>query len=281
MFSVGYFTVYLGGLLTLLAPCSAMLLPSFFSFAFNSSKQMLIKIVIFYVGLLCALLPLGVAVGVVGGLFKVYFSAISTIISLMIILIGVMQIFSVKISFSKLLVFKKRNIISGSKVKSTSNFGVFLLGFSYAIIGGGCSGPILGVVLGSLAIYGNVYSSVALMIFYALGMITPVAIMAIFWNALKIPEKKYLQPKAVVLLGRNTTIGEIITGVIFIILGLIFLFLPEFNFASLDAGTFGVIENNIILFAEKVPNWIFVLGIILLPVLIVLLLKEIQKYKHK
>ena len=57
--TVGYVVAFLGGILTLASPCSAFLLPSFFAYAFPSAGRLLLHTLVFYVGLVLVLVPLG------------------------------------------------------------------------------------------------------------------------------------------------------------------------------------------------------------------------------
>jgi cytochrome c biogenesis protein CcdA len=50
-----FLSSFLGGLLSLLSPCSALLLPAFFAYAFQSRGELVGRTVIFYLGL-CATL---------------------------------------------------------------------------------------------------------------------------------------------------------------------------------------------------------------------------------
>ena len=275
MFSVNFATAYIGGLLTLLAPCSAMLLPAFFAYAFNSPKQLISRTIVFYLGLLVALLPLGAVAGVLGGFFKIYFPTIAMVVAILIIVIGVMQVFSVKIPLPKL---SFTNRIKTPRTDSTSNLGVFLLGFGYAVIGGGCSGPILGAVLASAVISGSTLVGILMMVIYALGMVTPIVLMALLWDVLRISERTWLQPKPVKLFGKfETSVGSIISGVVFIILGLVFLFLPGVNLTHIDADTFAGIESVGSSIGLAIPNWMFILLIIVLPLLVGALVYELKK----
>lgn len=275
MNSVNFATAYIGGLLTLLAPCSAMLLPAFFAYAFNSSKQLVSRTFVFYLGLLVALVPLGAVAGVLGGFFRLHFPAISMAVAILIILVGLMQLFNVKLPVPKLNLFQKYKPVSKD---STSIAGVFLLGFGYAVIGGGCSGPILGAVLGSAVISGSTIIGILMMVIYALGMVTPIVIMALLWDVLKVSEKSWLQPKPVKLFGKfDTTVGSIISGIVFILLGLVFLFLPGLNLINVDALTFSSIESVGASIGTSIPNWIFVLIVVVLPILIALLVRELRK----
>jgi len=61
--TVGYVVAFLGGILTLASPCSAFLLPSFFAYAFPSAGRLLLHTLVFYVGLVLVLVPLGLGSG--------------------------------------------------------------------------------------------------------------------------------------------------------------------------------------------------------------------------
>ena len=57
MVEVAYLAAFLGGVLSLLSPCSALLLPAFFAYAFQSRRRLSEKTVVFYVGLATTLVP--------------------------------------------------------------------------------------------------------------------------------------------------------------------------------------------------------------------------------
>jgi cytochrome c biogenesis protein CcdA len=57
MVEVAYLAAFLGGVLSLLSPCSALLVPAFFAYAFQSRRRLLAKTVVFYVGLATTLVP--------------------------------------------------------------------------------------------------------------------------------------------------------------------------------------------------------------------------------
>jgi len=59
---------FLGGLLSLLSPCSALLLPAFFAYAFQSRGVLVGRTAVFYLGLCATLVPLGMGISAVGSL---------------------------------------------------------------------------------------------------------------------------------------------------------------------------------------------------------------------
>lgn len=60
MINVGFLGAFLAGVLALLSPCSALLLPAFFAYAFTSKRQLLARTAVFFCGLAAVLVPLGV-----------------------------------------------------------------------------------------------------------------------------------------------------------------------------------------------------------------------------
>ena len=68
MVEASYLTAFFGGVLSLLSPCSALLLPAFFAYAFQSRRKLLAKTAIFYLGLAATLVPLGMGISAVSRL---------------------------------------------------------------------------------------------------------------------------------------------------------------------------------------------------------------------
>jgi cytochrome c biogenesis protein CcdA len=68
MVEVSYPAAFLGGVLSLLSPCSALLLPAFFAYAFQSRGKLLAKTAVFYLGLATTLVPLGMGISAVSRL---------------------------------------------------------------------------------------------------------------------------------------------------------------------------------------------------------------------
>src|SRR4028118_1536488 len=92
MVEVSYLAAFFGGMLSLLSPCSALLLPAFFAYAFQSRKALLVKTAVFYPRLAATLVPLGMRISAVSGLVYGERSTLITVSGLVIILLGVWQI---------------------------------------------------------------------------------------------------------------------------------------------------------------------------------------------
>lgn len=96
-------TAFLGGMLALLSPCSALLLPAFFASTIGTRLQLLTHGATFYLGLIITLVPLGLGLGAVGTLFVEHREALIIITSLVLIVLGVIQMVGLGFDFSKAL----------------------------------------------------------------------------------------------------------------------------------------------------------------------------------
>src|ERR687890_1989309 len=152
-------------MLSLLSPCSALLLPAFFAYAFQSRRKLLAKTAVFYLGLAATLVPLGMGISAVSRLVYGERSTLITVSGTVIILLGVLQLLGGGFGFGTL------TRLSG-KVRGESTGATFALGAVYGFAGF-CSGPILGAVLTVAASSGQVIRGAVLLAIYALGMAVP------------------------------------------------------------------------------------------------------------
>lgn len=213
--NIGYLGAFLGGVLSLLSPCSALLLPAFFAYAFADRVRLLVRTAIFYCGLATTLVPMGVAAGSVGALLNQHRSAVITASGTVVIALGLAQILGFGFGSTS------AQRLSG-RIKISSALSVYLLGTVYGLAGF-CAGPLLGSVLtmamaGSGALYGGLLLGI-----YALGMTVPLFVIAALWDRFDLGRRTWLR-------GRPLRIGPLrihsttlFSGVLFIGIGALFL----------------------------------------------------------
>ncbi len=165
---------FFGGVLALLSPCSALLIPAFFAYAFPSRGQLLLRTSIFFAGLVTVLIPIGLGVGALGTLILERRAEVTLIAGLFLIAIGLYQLVSGGFEVPGTAGLMGR--VSGDSVIAT-----FALGAVYGIAGF-CAGPILGGVLTIAATSGGALTGGALLFVYALGMAVPLFILAGLWE---------------------------------------------------------------------------------------------------
>ncbi|MFI6862283.1 cytochrome c biogenesis CcdA family protein [Streptomyces sp. NPDC050421] len=212
---IGYFAAFLGGLLALLSPCSALLLPAFFAYSIDSASRLLARTGIFYAGLATTLVPLGAAGSYAGRLFYSHRDALVLGAGWLIIGLGVAQI--VGLGFAS----RRISALSG-RIRPTTALSVYALGAVYGLAGF-CAGPILGSVLTVAAVSGSPAYGGLLLAVYALGMAVPLFLLALLWERFDLGRRAWLRGRAL-RLGRfelHTT--TLLSGLFFIGLGAMFL----------------------------------------------------------
>ncbi|WP_103516511.1 cytochrome c biogenesis CcdA family protein [Streptomyces sp. SM10] len=212
---IGYFAALLGGLLALVSPCSALLLPAFFAYSVDSASRLLARTGIFYAGLATTLVPLGAAGSYAGRLFHGHRDALVLGAGWLIIGLGLAQIAG--------LGFASRRMVElGGRIRPTKAFSVYALGAVYGLAGF-CAGPILGSVLTVAAVSGSPVYGGLLLAVYALGMAAPLFVLALLWDRFDLGRRPWLR-------GRPLRVGRfevhrtsLLSGLFFTGLGVLFL----------------------------------------------------------
>ncbi|MFI6943837.1 cytochrome c biogenesis CcdA family protein [Streptomyces sp. NPDC050418] len=212
---IGYLAAFLGGLLALLSPCSALLLPAFFAYTIDSPTRLLARTGIFYLGLATTLVPLGAAGSYAGRFFYGNRDLLVLAGGWLIIALGVLQI--VGLGFAS----RRMAELSG-RIRPTSALSVYALGAVYGLAGF-CAGPILGSVLTVAALGGSPAYGGALLAVYALGMAAPLFLLALLWDRFSLGRRRWLRGRELHL-GRLTLhTTSLASGLFFILLGTLFL----------------------------------------------------------
>src|SRR5215204_1927320 len=212
---VSFLASFLGGLLSLLSPCSALLLPAFFAYAFQSRGELVGRTAVFYLGLCATLVPLGMGISAVSALVYGYRSTLITVSGLVIIAFGVIQALGGGFAFGP--IERLRGGIRGSSLVATFSLGAV---YSFA---GFCSGPILGAVLTVAASSGSVLQGAGLLATYAAGMAAPLFLMALLWDRLDLGRRRWLRGRGVSLGSLSFHTTNLLSGLMFIAVGVLFI----------------------------------------------------------
>jgi cytochrome c biogenesis protein CcdA len=212
---VSFLASFLGGLLSLLSPCSALLLPAFFAYAFQSRGELVGRTAVFYLGLCATLVPLGMGVSAVSALVYGYRSTLITVSGLVIIALGVIQAFGGGFAFGP--VERLRGNIEGNSLVAT-----FFLGAVYGFAGF-CSGPILGAVLTVAVSSGSVLRGAGLLATYAAGMAAPLFLLALLWDRFDLGHRRWLRGREVSLGSLRFHTTSLLSGLMFVVVGILFI----------------------------------------------------------
>lgn len=216
---IGLVTAFLGGVLALLSPCAALLLPAFFASTVGAGPRLLLHGAVFYLGLLLVLVPIGVGAGAIGSLFMTHRQAIVLIASLLLVVLGLVQLLGFGFDPAKLLP-------GGAQLHSragaaTGLVKTLLLGAASGIAGF-CAGPILGAVVTLAAAQGSVVAAGALLAIYGAGMVLPLLLVAATWQRLGRRGQRLLRGRSFTVLGRELHTTSVVTGLLIIGVGVLF-----------------------------------------------------------
>ncbi|MFD1661565.1 cytochrome c biogenesis CcdA family protein [Streptomyces caeni] len=231
-------TAFLGGLLALLSPCSALLLPAFFAYSFTSRTRLSLRTAVFYAGLCTTLVPLGVAGSFASRLFYGHRDLLVTVGGWTVIALGLAQILGVG--------FGSRRLQQAAGARRTgSALSVFALGAVYGLAGF-CAGPILGGVLTVAALDGSPVHGGLLLAVYALGMAVPMFVLALLWDRCELGRRRWLRGRALRLGPLTVHSTSLLGGALFVVLGAVFLLFDGTSALPplLDADTEAVWENG-------------------------------------
>lgn len=273
MSQIGLLGAFLGGVLALVSPCSALLLPSFFAYAFGGAGKLAARTGVFYLGLAAVLVPLGAGVGAIGSALTRYREITTLVGGLVIIALGTMVIVGRGFALGS----AQR---AAARIDISSNGSVLALGAVYGLAGF-CSGPLLGAVLTVAVAGGQVVYGGVLMALYAAGMVVPLFALALVWDRFSLGSRTWLRGRELSIGPLRTHTTSLISGLFFIAIGV--LFLVTEGTANIG-GVMGV-ESQYSLqvwigdVADSVSN-VAVLLLVMVAVIVVLVVRLIRSRNH-
>ncbi len=211
---LSFLAVFLGGMLAILSPCSALLLPAFFAFAFTSRVQLLRAAVLFYLGLATIFVPLGLGVSFIASLFFDQRPLVILAAGGLLVGFGIVVLFGGGFA-----------VLPGAAARLSTvrgRYAAYATGLAYGFAGF-CTGPILGGVLTVAASATVPLAGAALLATYALGMTAPVFLLALLWDRFRIGERGLLRHAELRIGSRAIPASRAVAGLLFIAMGVSFV----------------------------------------------------------
>lgn len=284
LLSASIISAFVAGVAALFAPCCiTVLLPSYFASIFRERYKVFLMTFIFFLGVLMVFLPLGLGMAALGRFFSQYHNTIFGFGGAFLILIGFFMLSGrhLALPFHVKPALKRHNA-----------FSVFTLGI-FSGIATTCCAPVLAGVLALSALPGSLFWGSVYTLSYVLGMVAPLFLISVFWDKSSVTQKlsnSFRKTVGYSLLGQkvNITIAEIISGVTFLGMGLLTVYLAATN--RLFVHSEYQIEINILLteflnlingWIKNVPEYVWAGALILGVVLIAKsFFKQIKKEKY-
>jgi cytochrome c biogenesis protein CcdA len=190
----------LGGLLALLAPCGALLLPAFLAYSFSNRSALLRATLIFLLGLCLVLLPAGLAASLAGQVLIEHRDLTITAAGTLLIALGALLAFG-------------RGLSPLPALPATGG-ATLMTGVVYGLTGY-CAGPLLGGILTLAAASANLWLGALLLLCYAVGMVAPLLLLALLWDHFRLGHKPWLRSAV----RHSAAVG----GALFVSLGVAFI----------------------------------------------------------
>ncbi|WP_171166220.1 cytochrome c biogenesis CcdA family protein [Streptomyces sp. I05A-00742] len=257
MTDIGYLAAFLGGVLALVSPCSALLLPAFFAYSLASPGRLLARTGVFYLGLATTLVPLGAASSAASRLFNGHREALVAAGGWIVIALGAAQILG--------LGFASRTAqAAAGRITPRTAASTYLLGCVYGLAGF-CAGPILGSVLAMTAMRGEAVQGAAMLAVYALGMALPLFVLAVFWDRFRLGTRPWLRGRELRLGRLRLHTTSLLSGLFFIGIGVLFLCYDGTTGLSgpLDADQEASLEETVSRVGNAVPDQVLLIVVAL------------------
>jgi len=237
---------YVGGVISIASPCSGLMLPLFFANTFSKKTQLFKNTLFFSLGALVFTVPVGISFSYLILFLNTKFPFLYTFLGFLFILIGVLTILGLWDKFSLKI---------NSNIKSDYSSS-FILGVISALSLGSCTGPILGLIVTTSASISIAFVSF-LMFIYVLGIITPFLLISLGFEKVNFLKRVFIKGHIFKIKVSKKTFfihtTNIISGFLFILIGVIFAFYSASSFKLFDVLVINY--NSLLTLQDKLINF--------------------------
>ena len=214
---ISYLAAFLGGLISLISPCSTLVIPSFLATIGGQRRRLLWSTLIFGLGLLTILIPLSLGVIGLNSWFNLYRRSVALLIGIVLLVSG-----SIVLSGKEFFDLNPNKFLFGKK-KRGRIVTVYFLGLISGLGSTACVGPILGAIITLSFASSTWVQSLWLLLAYGLGILLPFFGLAFTYDSFsKVALKKYYQFN-VQLGSYQISLHKLINGLLLLILGYVFV----------------------------------------------------------
>ena len=285
LLSASIVAAFIAGIAALFAPCCiTVLLPSYFASIFRERYKIFLMTFIFFLGILTVFLPIGLGAAALGQIFSRYHNIIFGIGGVFLTILGIILLtgrhFSLPFRINPS--FKKHNIIS-----------VFSLGI-FSGVATTCCAPVLAGVLTLAALPGSLFWGGIYTLSYVSGMVAPLFLISLFLDKVDFSQKliKTFNKPIEYPIGSkkiSITIAEAISGITFLVMGIIIVYLALANRLFVHSEYQTAINiyltkflNTLSDFIKIIPEYVWaLLLVIIIGGIIWRVIRQFNKEKHE
>jgi cytochrome c-type biogenesis protein len=183
---VHFFSAFIGGLLTFLAPCTLPLIPAYIAYIGGARhgeeknnllrRTIFVNAVFYTLGFSVVFILFGLASGALGTFLVLYRARLSAIGGVFVILFGLSLLGVLPPLFRAMQLRLPQRILPGSKLAG------FVLGVFFGLGWTPCIGPILGTILILAGTSGTALDGGALLLVYSFGLALPFLLVALLYG---------------------------------------------------------------------------------------------------
>ena len=283
-FSASIIAAFIAGVAALFAPCCiTVLLPAYFASVFREKYKVFLMTFIFFLGILAVFLPIGLGAAALGQFFSRYHNQIFGIGGVFLVILGLFLIFGKHLSlpWKANPVLRRHNAVS-----------IFVLGI-FSGIATTCCAPVLAGVLSLSVLPGSVIWGGIYALSYVFGMVAPLFLVSLFLDKINFTKKittVFYRQIEYSFLGNKfrATISQLISGIAFLAMGLLILYLSLTN--RLFAHSSYQTDINIFLtkilgamagFTRAIPESVWaILLLVAVAVIVKITIKQLKNEKY-
>ncbi|MEK6983101.1 MAG: cytochrome c biogenesis CcdA family protein [Nanoarchaeota archaeon] len=218
--NLSFFVAFIGGMISVLLPCTLAILPAFFAYTFKERKEITKMTLVFFSGFSLIFIILGIFASAIGQTFaSIQFANTKLLIFVagtLLIIFGIMTILGKGFTFIKL------NQKTGHDI-----FGIFSFGILFGLGWSACLGPVLAGILLIASTFHNYFYAGTLLFSYSLGLFVPLFFISILFDKFNLTQKAWVKGKEYEfkLFGRTFFIHttKVVAGILLIASGLTFI----------------------------------------------------------
>ncbi|MEK6947247.1 MAG: cytochrome c biogenesis CcdA family protein, partial [Nanoarchaeota archaeon] len=218
--NLSFFVAFVGGMISVLLPCTLAILPAFFAYTFKERREITKMTLVFFVGFSLIFVILGIFASAIGQTL----ASIQVANTKMLVMVAG----ALLISFGIMTILGKGfNFINLDKKTGHDIFGIFSFGILFGLGWSACLGPVLAGILLIASTFHNYFYAGALLFFYSLGLFVPLFLISIFFDKFNLTQASWIKGKEfeVKIFGKTFFIHttKVAAGILLIASGLIFV----------------------------------------------------------